>query len=193
MVNKNLRGCLVSRILICFLLIISISSTKAQLKQFLKPEVLEGDQVHVELWGSGGAYSVNFERSVLKRKSLQLKARIGFSITPWQERNRWYWHFIFPIQGFLLLGKGSSMFEISAGSRFWEIIPDYDWPHFWINAGMGYRYQSPKSGLVFRIGPMLSYPIQRIDPLPMLNISLIGAISLGWTLNVKNKDVCLKP
>lgn len=193
MVNKNLRGCLACVVLNCYLLILNVSAANAQLKQFLKPEVLEGDQVHVELFGPCGYYSVNFERNVLKRRSLQLKARIGFSITPWPERNRWYWHFIFPIQGFMLLGKGPGMFEISSGSVFWDILPKEDWPHFWINVGMGYRYQSPKNGLVFRIGPLIAYPIQRIDPFPMRNINIRGAISLGWTLKGKNKEVCFKP
>lgn len=157
---------------LCFL--ISLSDGIAQ------EVVLPKNSIFFELLGNGGLYSINYERSL----SATLIGRIGFStfltfdILSSEPGDR-----IITIPALIsyLSGHKNSHFEIGGGILFGNINENngsniiFDLTTF-----IGYRYQEPRKGILFRIGltPFLS--LDNKANYPDKGLSLSGGISLGY-------------
>lgn len=161
-------------LLVAFCFLVSLSDLKSQ-------EVISSkNSIFFEILGNGGLYSINYER----RLSADLYVRIGFSsflsidfvggdtggrITT------------FPVLLTYLSGQKKSHFEIGGGMLFGK-DNSYQVPGAIIDltSFIGYRYQAPGKGFLFRVGftPFLS--LDNKANYPDKGISLSGGISLGY-------------
>ena len=111
--------------------------------------------VFLELGGSGGVGSLNFERSFLTREKVDLKWRAGFSLFR-IDRNTGT-SLIFPILAEVLVGEGPHYFEAGIGQTF-TVTTEASF-FLLMPAVAGYRYQPPDKRIFFRASytPIISY------------------------------------
>jgi hypothetical protein len=142
--------------------------------------ILSKNAVFFEILGNGGLYSINYERCL----SENLIGRIGFSsflsvdVIGGETGGRIT---TIPILITYFSGKKKSHFEIGGGMLFGKDNEDQvagtiiDLTSF-----IGYRYQAPGKGILFRIGltPFLS--LDNKANYPDKGLSLSGGISLGY-------------
>jgi hypothetical protein len=156
--------------------LISISEGKSQDIQLSK------NTLYIELLGSGGLYSFNYERHF----SPNISGRIGFSTfaisgmleseTATKTRIT-----VFPVLITYLSGKGKSHFEIAGGMLLGlETEPNASYAIIDLTAFLGYRYQPPGGGFIFRIGltPFLS--LDNDAHYPDTGYMTSAGISLGY-------------
>lgn len=156
------------------------------------PTPLAKTSLYLEVLGNGGLYSVNVERLL----SAQLGARVGFATwTIFEACEHTFAEceesFVtFPLLGNVLFGRGSSRLEVGAGlllvRRRFESVPgavsDRSRTILDVTGVVGYRYQRPTGGLLFRIGltPFLALSGGE-DAYPDSGLFLSGGASLGYT------------
>ncbi len=112
----------------------------------------------LELGGSGGLYSFNIEKSVLKTKPKHFQWHYGCSVLPSSGRI----NFVLPIGVSYLIGKQQHMAEFGIGQGL-AIVWDYTW--HWVHTfpratGMiAYRWNSSDQKYFFRLAytPLISY------------------------------------
>jgi hypothetical protein len=109
------------------------------------------NSLYLELLGSGGIYSVNYERQVLSN----FYGRAGMAVFKEFEFISDSKNTItsFPVMIGYLSGKGKSHFEISGGLLFGN-KQDSGTKHKILDliGFIGYRYRKPEGALVFRAG-----------------------------------------
>lgn len=130
--------------------------------------------VFLEIMGTGGFGSVNYEQSFLTRENLDLKWRVGLSFFP-VDRNNGN-SLIFPLLAEVLVGKGAHKFEgglgqtftITTKGKFFLLMP----------AVAGYRYQPPGKHFFFRASytPIISYLLD-------FQYQNWGGLSFGYQFN----------
>lgn len=147
--------------------------------------------VYLELGGNGGLYSANYERFL----SSDFSVRVGFasysSETWWDD----LWSdeettiTTFPILGNYFYGNGSNRLELGAGVLLgtkkvkdsWVEERNGDSAIFNLTAVVGYRYQKPTGGLIFRAGLTPFYSLSGgEDAFPDEGFALSGGISVGY-------------
>ncbi len=115
-----------------------------------------------ELGGNGIYYSFNYDRILYQKNAFALSGRIGFSMYPRDQ----FTHFfpVLPLEVNALFGKSKHHLEVGLG-----ITPHQEYRFRidqtegtieragrevnWFNTvRLGYRYQKPKGGLLFRAG-----------------------------------------
>ena len=113
--------------------------------------------IFLELGGSGGVGSINYERSFLTKEKVDLKWRAGFSLFK-IDRNTGY-SLIFPVLAEALIGKGPHYFETGIGQTL--TVTTKGQFFFLMPAVAGYRYQPPDKRIFFRASytPIISYLI----------------------------------
>ncbi len=130
--------------------------------------------IFLELGGSAGFASLNFERSFLTKKNLDLKWRVGFSTLPIDKNNGI--SLIFPVLAEVLVGKGAHKFEGGLGQTF--TVSTQGNIFLLMPAVIGYRYQPPDKRIFFRASytPIISY---------LLNFQYQnwGGLSIGYRFN----------
>ena len=113
------------------------------------------NSIYLELLGSGGIYSINYDRLFTPN----IGGRIGFSYLSTEQDFiiPELTMYIFPLSFNYFVGNGSSKLEFGAGMTF--ITGDYDWlgskgsgSVVVANLNIGYRYQPVDGGFLFRIG-----------------------------------------
>ena len=114
------------------------------------------NSLYLEVGGSGGLYSLNYDRMFTPN----IGGRIGFSYFSFSSDNFFFpsvTMYMFPISLNYLAGEGSSKFELGAGVTI--VTGTADW--FGVKGSgsaiagifnIGYRYQPPEGGFLFRIG-----------------------------------------
>lgn len=114
------------------------------------------NNIFLELGGNGGLFSINYERAL----NTNLNGRVGFG--------NWTSSFLggketkittIPVMLNHLVGKRKSFFEIGGGFLFGNKNENnISSLIFDLTAFLGYRYQAPGDGILFRIGmtPFLS-------------------------------------
>jgi hypothetical protein len=157
---------------LCFL--VSLSEGKSQ------EIILSKNSIFFELLGNGGLYSINYERSL----NTNLYGRIGFStflsvdfLGGGEPGGRIT---TIPVMVTYFSGKKKSHFEIGGGMLFGKDNNENPGTIIDLTAFIGYRYQAPGKGILFRIGftPFLSLDNKANYPDKGLLIS--GGISLGY-------------
>ena len=163
--------------LIAFLLLGSHLTCQAQDVRSAK------NGLYLELLGNGGLYSVNYEHFL----SDHMTGRVGFSVatltseTSGGTTEREGTLFTAPIMLNYLSGKGSNHLEIGGGMTIFSFsrsTPQNDILDFasgtavLFTGTIGYRYQPPDGGFLFRIGftPLTNF--KAVAPL--------GGLSLGY-------------
>lgn len=144
--------------------------------------------VHLEVLGNGGLYSINVERLLSDR----LSARVGFG--SWSSDDLFgageQSIIAFPVMASGLFGQGSSKLEVGAGfllgrasftSAFGE-ESDRSQAIVNLTTVVGYRYQRPAGGFLFRAGltPMLALG-GGDHPYPESGLFLSAGTSFGYS------------
>jgi len=141
---------------------------------------LAGNSVYFEFLGNGGLYSFNYERSFTPN----ISGRIGFarwSIIDIMSKNTTGKMTTIPVLLTYLTGHKKSHFEIGGGFLFGkENNYNESNPIINLTSVIGYRFQTPGMGFVFRTGltPFLSLDNKANYPDPGLFLS--GGISVGF-------------
>lgn len=134
--------------------------------------------IYLELGGSGGFGSLNYENLFLKKQKADLVWRLGLSIAPIDKNNGM--GIVFPLMIHSLIGKNSHKLDLGLGQgitfstkgKFFALT----------TAAIGYRYQSSTSKWFYRFTytPLISYLVD-------FQIQQWAGISIGFTLNNKAK------
>ena len=157
---------------VCFLILLSDGKTQEV--------ILSRNSVFFEVFGNGGLYSINYERGFTSN----LYGRLGFAtwatfdIMDRSSRGRIT---TFPVLVTYFTGHKKSHFEAGGGFLFGE-VNDYmgSKPIVNLTTFIGYRYQSPCKGMLFRIGltPFLS--LDNKANYPDKFMLLDGGLSIGY-------------
>lgn len=140
--------------------------------------------VHFELGGPGILYSLNYERFFLP----QFSVRAGLSLFGLRENTTGdnLGVFTVPITGQYLVGKGSHHLELGLGLMtgvLWSDLNSYNKTETFgliaATATIGYRYQPPRTGFLFRVALTPLYGGSRFEPLG-LPVTPWGAIGAGY-------------
>jgi hypothetical protein len=110
----------------------------------------------VELGGNAVAYSVNYERFFTPKLAVRVG---GMYLQADDDAGTRVGIGLFPIMGTYLLGEGNSHFETGAGLGIatagvssTDIGDDWGDSGVYATATLGYRYQKPEGGVIFRAG-----------------------------------------
>lgn len=161
-------------LLVAFCFLISLSDGKAQ------EVILSKNSIFFEFLGNGGLYSINYERSF----SANLCGRIGFcsflsvDFVGGETGGRIT---TIPVLITYFSGQKKSHFEIGGGMLFGKDNADQvSGAIIDLTSFIGYRYQAPGKGILFRVGftPFLS--LDNEANYPDKGLFLSGGISLGY-------------
>jgi len=140
---KNLRISIILSLLVIVLSCPAFSQSKS-------------NSLYLEFFGSGGLYSVNYDRLLTEEVGI----RVGFMYfeADWFVFFTDMEMFLIPITLNYLVGTGKHKFELGAGPvivfgsvGFWGSDPGSGSGVGWTGT-IGYRYQQPNGGFLFRIG-----------------------------------------
>lgn len=143
---------------------------------------------HLELGGTGGYYSLNYERNIINLNTFKTSGQIGFSFVP----GGWY-DISVPIGINEQFSFSNHHIEFGIGFvalREFRKDNGEDESRFWsdgITGRIGYRYQKPDGRFIFRIGftPLLQRERSGLnyDPGAPFNVfTPWGGISIGYSL-----------
>ncbi|MDX1350631.1 MAG: hypothetical protein R3279_10310 [Putridiphycobacter sp.] len=117
----------------------------------------QGKYISVELAGSGGFGSFNYEHPILCKQTVTLNMRYGFSMAPIDKQNGT--NLIFPILLHGLIGRRAHQLDLAIG----QAISITTKGSFFLSAPLacGYRYQPANKRFFIRLSytPILSYLI----------------------------------
>lgn len=141
-------------------------------------KTLSKNSIFLEVAGSGGLGSINFEQSFYKKKIIDLTWRAGLSIAPIDKNNGT--GIVFPLMINTLLGKTSHKAEIGLGQGI--TVTTRGSIFTLTTAVLGYRYQSSEKPWFYRVGytPLISYLVD-------FQVQHWGGISVGYTFKNKAK------
>lgn len=147
--------------------------------------------LYLELIGNGGLYSINYERFLASDFSV----RVGFgsysSETWWDSlwSNEETTITAVPILGNFFYGNGNNRLELGAGVLLGTQKVKNSWVEerngtstiFNLTAVVGYRYQNPTGGFIFRAGvtPFIALKGGE-DAFPGEGLTLSGGLSVGY-------------
>lgn len=125
------------------------------------------NSVYLDIMGTGGWYSLNYERILFTKDKLDLGISSGASVTHFKDFDR---HFnpdlSIPLSLNAFYGKNHHL-EVGIGTTFASVVradEDYDAQRYLnINLTMtlGYRYQKPGGGFLFRAAYTPIIPVYR--------------------------------
>ena len=134
--------------------------------------------IYLELAGSSGLGSINYENLFLQKNNIELTWRAGLSLAPIDKNNGT--GVVFPLMINFLTGKNSHQLELGLGQgitittkgRFFSLT----------TAAVGYRYQPESSKWFYRATytPLISYLVD-------FQIQQWGGVSIGYTFNSKRQ------
>lgn len=111
--------------------------------------------ISLDVAGSGGFGSINYEHSVYHRENIVVNMRYGFSFAPIDKNNGT--NLIFPVLAHFIFGQQNHKLDIGLG----QALSLTTRGSFFIAAplALGYRFQPKEKPLYFRIAytPILSY------------------------------------
>lgn len=118
-------------------------------------DAIRRTSVFLELAGSGGLGSLNFERSFLKREKTELTWRLGLSFAPIDKNNGF--GIVVPIMVHALFGEKNHKLELGLGQGLTLTTKG----KFFLltTPSIGYRWQSDVKKIFFRAAytPLVSY------------------------------------
>jgi hypothetical protein len=140
------------------------------------------NSLYFELFGSGGLYSINYERQV----AAKLYGRLGlttFQLTDFlgPETETSDRITAFPVMITYLSGNGNSHFEIAGGGLFGvKSETNVNQKIIDLIAFIGYRYQPPVKGLMFRVGLTPFFSLDNDANYPDNGFFISGGIGIGY-------------
>lgn len=130
---------------------------------------LKKNAIYAEIGGNGMLYSLNYERQIYQKNKFHFAASIGGMAFP--ELFNPGIIVIIPLEAKILLGKKKNFFETGLGNSFNTATynsfqfnssgnpKDFYYKSHYAFLRIGYRYQNPNGGFLFRIAalPYLNY------------------------------------
>ena len=134
--------------------------------------------VFLEIAGSGGLGSINFEKEFYKKNNTAFTWRAGLSFAPIDKNNGT--GIVFPLMVNSIIGKGSHKLDLGLGQGITITTKG----RFFIltTAAIGYRFQREDKNWFYRVTytPLISYLID-------FQVQQWAGISIGYTINNKTK------
>ena len=168
----ELSKSIVRKTSLVFLLVIVSNSNYGQISTNFRKSIF------VEIAGSGGLGSINYEKHFFNKNRLTLTWRAGLSCAPIDKNNGT--GIVFPLMVNALLGKNAHQLELGLGQGF--TITTKGSFFTLTTAAIGYRFQPKSKNWFYRITytPLISYLID-------FQIQQWAGLSIGYTLNKKGK------
>lgn len=134
--------------------------------------------IFLELAGSGGLGSLNYEQQFKEFESWDITWRAGISLAPIDKNNGV--GIVFPLMVNARIGEGASKLDVGIGQGM--TITTNGAFFLLTTAAVGYRYQKPESNWFFKAAytPLISYIVD-------LQVQHWGGLSIGYTLQNANK------
>ena len=134
--------------------------------------------VYLEIAGSGGLGSINYEKLFYKKRITEFTWRAGFSLAPVDRNNGT--GIVFPLMINSIIGKSSHKLELGLGQGF--TITTKGSFFALTTASVGYRYQPETKNWFYRVTytPLISYLVD-------YQMQQWGGISIGYTFNNRTK------
>jgi hypothetical protein len=128
--------------------------------------------IFIEIAGSGGIGSINYENHFHKKGITEFTWRIGFSLAPIDKNNGTA--IIFPAMINSLIGKKMHKLELGLGQGF--TITTKGNPFAITIASIGYRYQSENKKWFYKVAytPLISYLVD-------FQVQHWAGVSFGYT------------
>lgn len=154
--------------LITSILLLILSSNLS----FGQEELNKRNSVFLEIAGSGGLGSINYESHFYKKGMTEFTWRLGFSIAPIDKNNGTA--IIFPVMINSLIGKKMHKLELGLGQGL--TITTKGSPFVLTTASIGYRYQPENKNWFYKVAytPLISYLVD-------FQVQQWGGISIGYT------------
>ncbi|GAB4045764.1 hypothetical protein [Spirosoma litoris] len=162
---------------ISFLIITCYEKTKGQTNEV----TYKANNIYAELLGTGGLYSLNYERIIIAHQKAKFGIRIGGSAWGTQ---RPYLNSIAELVG--ITGQGNHHVDIGLGFNK-GYGPDVNFDeykrinHFYFVPRLSYRYQKWRGGDMFRIGINPFIPLNKETPNRFSAYPLYFGIAFGHT------------
>ena len=136
------------------------------------------NSIYLELAGSGGFGSINFEQIFFKKNITELSWRAGLSFAPIDKNNGT--GIVFPLMINALLGKNSHKLEMGLGQGI--TVTTRGSAFALTTAVLGYRFQPSTKRWFWRVSytPLISYLVD-------FQIQHWGGVSVGYTFKNKVK------
>lgn len=132
----------------------------------------------LEVAGSGGLGSLNYERPFLQKNNSTFTGRVGFSIAPIDKNNGF--GLVFPVMANVMIGKNAHKLEAGLGQGITFTTKG----SFFVRttAALGYRYQPAEKRIFYRVTytPLISYLID-------FQVEQWFGASIGFTFHKKAK------
>lgn len=132
----------------------------------------------LEIAGSGGFGSFNYEKYFFKKNNTEFTWRVGFSLAPIDKNNGT--GIVFPLMIHSIIGKSSHKLEFGLGQGI--TITTKGSFFALATASIGYRYQPETKNWFYRVTytPLISYLVD-------FQIQQWAGISVGYTFDNKSK------
>lgn len=158
--------------LITFILLLSVSHNLL----LGQADLNKRKSVFLEIAGSGGLGSINYESQFYKKGMTEFTWRLGLSLAPIDKNNGTA--IIFPVMINSLIGKERHKIELGLGQGF--TITTKGSLFALTVASIGYRYQAENKNWFYKIAytPLISYLVD-------FQVQQWGGISIGHTFNNK--------
>ncbi len=141
-------------------------------------DVLSQRYAFLELAGSGGLGSLNYERPFFQKNNSIFTWRAGLSIAPIDKNNGF--GVVFPLMANVMIGKNAHKLEAGLGQGITFTTKG----SFFVRApaALGYRYQPADKRVFYRVTytPLISYLID-------FQVEQWFGASIGFTFNKKTK------
>ena len=169
-----------------FLLLIFSNTLNAQ---ETTTSVSAKNAAYFEVGGNGIFYSFNYERTFFQKGIFKSAARVGACSFPLKRGDKHYWATILPVELIGLVGRAKHHLELGAGISpnlmpyTNKLDPEHGFgsfePGLFVPFRIGYRYQKPEGGFLFRLGltPVLDFPNKHKERLTF--VPVFGGISVG--------------
>lgn len=180
------------KLCLCLLFIMLAASLQLEAQESAPPATAK-NAVYLELGGNGVYYSLNYEKIFYQRGLFKSAARIGVSAFPKniETETKTYWDAALPLELIGLIGRSKHHLELGVGytpyyyadTKFEIGSRGFEFDRYRYSAVMpfrlGYRYQKPEGGFLFRAGymPVLSFHPDTIRPWTWV----YGGISFGMS------------
>ena len=133
--------------------------------------------VYVELLGSGGIYSVNFDRILIPSDTFNVAGRIGLTYLPVIEEFNDHPTIGFPFEISFLFGEKNGKLELGIGATYFYAFEELKNSSYTIFVPrIGYRLQKDQGGLFIKTGftPWIPVFAGSVNPgiVPMIGFAL---------------------
>lgn len=159
-----------------------------------QPRVFEKKNAfYIEALGNARLASLNYERIFNQSENMKTGIRLGYGFWISDFDNELFTNSILPIELNSLIGKDRHHLEFGIGTAlnfeksttyyFFGVGPKYRDPYLSFHGRLGYRYQKPEGGFVFRLAftPMFTRDNSSISSERMSKFYPWAGVSFGYS------------